>query len=70
VANLDDLGIKSISDMTVDEGLEHLRLIRLSRRTPVRSQVTKVTQPKKPKVDIGSMSQKDKEELLKILTGG
>jgi len=68
MANLDDLNYKSITDMDVDEALETIRQIRLSRRIPVKK-VTKSTMKKKkkmaPKVDANQAA-----ELLKILTGG
>lgn len=68
MANLDDLNYKSITDMNIDEALETIRQIRLSRRIPVKK-VTKSTTKKKkkvaPKVDSNQAA-----ELLKILTGG
>jgi hypothetical protein len=72
MSNLDDLGIKSITSMTVDEGLEHIRLLRLARRTGAKAAkaAPKPASNKKPKSpDIGSMSDADREELLKLLTG-
>jgi len=66
MADLNDLGYKSISDMTTDEAIEHLRQIRLSRRIPVKkTKVTKRTTKKKvtPTADQAA-------ELLAILTGG
>lgn len=61
MANLDDLGYKSISDMSADEALEHLRQIRLSRRVPIK--VTKTT--KKPAK--ANISADQAVELLKLL---
>jgi len=34
MATIEDFDFKSISDMSQDEAIEHLRQIRLSRRTP------------------------------------
>jgi len=53
MANLDDLGFKSVTEMSNDEALELLRQIRLSRRTPVkRTKVTtRSTKKTAPKID-------------------
>ena len=60
MTTIDDLDIKSILDMSSDEAIEHLRQIRLSRRTPI-----KRTAPKKAeKLDISAV---DAAELLKLL---
>jgi len=67
MANLEDLGIPSITDMTIDEGIEHLRLIRLNRRTPIKSQVTKPKKENKPKLDMDKLNEEGKNELLKTL---
>ena len=65
MADLSDLNYKSISDMTTDEAIEHLRQIRLSRRIPVKKTRGKKTTKKKitPTPEMA-------EQLLKILTGG
>lgn len=65
MADLNDLGYKSITDMTTDEAIEHLRQIRLSRRVPVKTTKAKKTVKKKvePTADQAAA-------LLKILTGG
>lgn len=65
MANLDDLGYTSITEMQTDEAIDLLRQIRLSRRTPVRK--TKVTSKKSkaaPKINSNQAAQ-----LLEILTG-
>lgn len=66
MANLDDLGFTSITDMSTDEALETLRQIRLSRRIPV-----KTTQPTKSKDAKASpkISEDQAAELLRLLTG-
>jgi hypothetical protein len=70
MANLDNLGIPSISDMTIDEGIEHLRLIRLNRRAPTKPPITKTKKvDTKPKLDMSKLSEEEKNDLLKILTG-
>ena len=46
MANLDDLGYKSISDMSPDEAIEHIRQIRMARRTPVARTRTVTTKKK------------------------
>jgi len=66
MANLDDLGYKSITEMTNDEALETLRQIRLARRAPVKT--TKTTTTKK-KLDV-KVDSDQAAELLKLLTGG
>jgi hypothetical protein len=65
MADLDDLGFTSISDMSTDESIELLRQIRLSRRVPVKT--TKSTTSKKPKP--ANVSADQAAELLKLLTG-
>lgn len=69
MANLDDLSYKSITDMTTDEAIEHLRQIRLSRRIPkkkTKAKKTKLT----PKISTSQLSDNNAAELLKLLTGG
>lgn len=68
MANLDDLGYKSLAEMSVDERLEMIRQIRLSRRIPVRKPTKSVAKKKQkvaPTVDADQAA-----ELLKILQGG
>jgi hypothetical protein len=57
MANLDDLGHKSITDMDIDESLERIRQIRLSRNTvkesprkPRTSAVKKIKQLPMPEI--------------------
>lgn len=68
MANLEDLGYKSLAEMTVDERLELIRQIRLSRRIPVKKP-TKSTAKRKPKA-VPTPTADQAAELLKILTGG
>lgn len=49
MATLEDLNYRSISDMTQDEALEHLRQIRLSRRVPVKKTKKKTSSVTKQK---------------------
>ena len=65
MANLDDLGIISIADKSTDEALEHLRQIRLSRRTPVAKKTSSTRKPSPPKMSVDQAA-----ELLRILQGG
>jgi DNA-binding protein YbaB len=70
MADLDDLNIKSILDMSNDEGIENLRQIRLNRRTPVKQAKIATTGKKavtKVKIDPSVLSDADKLELLKLL---
>jgi len=71
MANLESLNYTSISDMTTDEALEHLRLIRLSRRVPLKKTKTtrKVMKKNLPKIDPNSMTADQVAELLKTLGG-
>ena len=70
MANLDDLNIKSITDMSTDESIELLRQIRLSRRIPVKK-VPKATTKRKAKAKaVKEVDANQAAELLKILTGG
>lgn len=72
MANLEDLKYKSISEMTTDEALEHLRLIRLSRRVPLQKSKSKSTRKvtkKAVKVPVNAMNAEQIEELLKSLGG-
>lgn len=87
MANLDDLAViaghKSISDMTDEELLEHLRRTRLSRRQTKHAdlklseaalpkrKVKKQTTPAAPSVDasLASLSAEQLEALLKQLGG-
>lgn len=64
MANIDDLDLKSISEMDTDEAIEHLRQIRLSRRTPAKS-----SRGKKKKKALPKLSQSEAAELLKTLGG-
>ena len=67
MADLDDLGYTSLTDMDTDESIELLRQIRLSRRIPVKK--VKKTSTRKPKA-APKPSADQAAELLKILTGG
>ena len=66
MADLNDLNYTSVSEMQVDEAIEMLRQIRLSRRVPVRKVKTTTKKSKQaPKVNSNQAA-----ELLKILGGG
>ena len=71
MADLNSLNYTSISDMTTDEALEHLRLIRLSRRVPLKKTKTtrKVVKKQVTNVDPNSMTADQVAELLKTLGG-
>ena len=67
MATIEDLN-KSITDMSVDEGIEHLRQLRLSRRIPVKK--SKSTAKKKAKAKaIPKPNAEQSKELLKLLGG-
>ena len=67
MATLDDLNIPALTDMSSDEAIEHLRQLRLSRRTPVKK--TKTTTKKKAKAKMIIPTAKQAQELLKLLEG-
>ena len=70
MANLDNLPIKSITEMSTDEAIEMLRQIRLSRRIPVKK-VPKATVKRKAKaIEVKNVDADQAAQLLKILTGG
>ena len=66
MTTLEDLDIKSILDMSNDEGIEHLRQIRLSRRTPVKKFVDKAIKKKASKA-IPKVSPEQAKKLLEML---
>lgn len=69
MATLDDLKISSITEMSQDEAIEHLRQLRLSRRTPKKKQ-SKSTVAKKAKAKaIPKVNKNQALELLKLLEG-
>ena len=69
MANLDDLDIKSISDMSVDEAHELLRQLRLSRRTPKVSAKKTTTTVKNKQKQPPALTPEQAAELLKLLGG-
>lgn len=68
MADLEDLGIKSILDMSQDEKIEHLRQIRLSRRVPVKSRKSSPTKKQKTTA-VPKLSAQEAANLLKLLEG-
>jgi len=69
MANLEDLKIPALTNMSQDEAIEYLRQLRLSRRVPVKKQ-SKSTVKKKAKAKaIPKVNAKQAQELLKILGG-
>ena len=70
MADLDSLNYPSISDMSTDEALEQLRLIRLSRRVPMQqTKTTRFIKKKEIKIDPINMNAEQIAELLKTLGG-
>jgi hypothetical protein len=67
MADLESLGYKSISEMSTDEAIEHLRQIRLSRRVPAKTTKPKKESVKKQKNDIGKMSPEEAKKLLEMI---
>jgi len=68
MANLEDLKIPSISDMSTDEAIEHLRQIRLSRRTPKKKVKSASTKKNiKQSKAASKITKSDAATLLKLL---
>ncbi len=65
MATIKDLKIPSITDMSPDEAIEHLRQLRLQRRTPVKKKTT----TKKKQAKVKKMTKDQAAELLKLLGG-
>ena len=67
MTTIDDLGYKSITEMSTDESLELIRQIRLSRLTP-KKPTKKATKKSKSKA-VPTVNADQAAELLKILGG-
>ena len=69
MSDLNSLNVKSILDMTPEEAMEHLRQIRLSRRTPQArpKNTVKKTNKAKSTAAIKTMSSEQANNLLKLL---
>lgn len=69
MATIEDLPIKSITEMSKDEAIEYLRTLRLSRRTPdkgkSRATKNKIAQSK----SASKITKTDAASLLKLLGG-
>lgn len=70
MADLDDLNIDSITDMSKDEAIELLRQVRLGRRTPVKMTSKKSTPKQLRKLkQTPEISAEQAAALLKLLGG-
>ena len=69
MANIDDLKIPSITDMSRDEAIEHLRQLRLSRRSPVKRQSSSTKKKVSQTKAAGKINKNQAAELLKLLGG-
>ena len=68
MADLEDLGYKSVSEMNTDEAIEHLRQVRLSRRVPVKSKkATKSSKKTKKAAAPAKLTKSQASDLLKLL---
>lgn len=68
MATIEDLKTPSITDMSADEAIEHLRQLRLSRRVPVKKKQSSSTKKaKKQSKAAGKITKKQATELLKLL---
>ena len=70
MTTLEDLPNKSIGDMSVDEAIELLRTIRLTRRTGAVTRKTKaISDTKARKKSAPKLSPEDARKLLEMLGG-
>ena len=69
MADLNDLGYKSIIDMETDEAIDTLRQIRLSRRVPEKKVKTRETTKQTTKKVSAALDSGMAAELLKLLGG-
>lgn len=68
MADLEDLKIPSITEMSSDEAIEYLRQLRLSRRTPIKKVKSTATKAKiKQSKSAGKITKSDAAALLKLL---
>ena len=65
MATIEDLDFTALTDMSTDEAIEHLRQIRLSRRTPV-TKPRKKTGAKAKSKPLPKLSPEQAKELLKM----
>jgi hypothetical protein len=71
MAQIDDLEIKPITEMSNEEAIEYLRQLRLSRRIPVKKQTkSSTTKAKKAPKKLPKPTKDDAIELLKLINGG
>jgi len=68
MANIDDLDHESITEMSIDEAIELLRQVRLSRRMPASSRPATIKKIKST-ISTQSVDAATASELLKILEG-
>jgi hypothetical protein len=68
MAQIDDLEIKPITEMSNEEAIEYLRQLRLSRRIPVKKQTKSSTmKAKKAPKKLPKPTKDDAIELLKLI---
>jgi ribosomal protein L22 len=67
MADLENIEIKSITDMSPDEAIEYLRQIRLSRRVPDKKRSASSKAKTKQSVAASKITKQDAETLLKLL---
>lgn len=69
MADLESLNYKSITEMSVDESLERIRQLRLSRRTPdkPRKPSKKLVKKAEKEEALGKLTPEQAAELLKLL---
>ena len=69
MATLEDLKIPSITEMSTDQAIEHLRQLRLSRRVPVKKQSETTIKKKAAAKATPKVTKEQAAELLKLLGG-
>lgn len=69
MADLNDLGIPALTDMSTDEAIENLRQIRLSRRIPKKKQSKSIVKKKQKAKAVPKVTKQQAANLLKLLGG-
>lgn len=67
MATIENLKIKSITEMSKDEAIEYLRTLRLSRRTPDKKKSTSTKKRISQTKAAGKITKSDAADLLKLL---
>ena len=69
MATIEDLKIPSLTDMSPDEAIEHLRQLRLQRRTPIKRKSSSTKKKAAQSKAASKITKEQAKELLKLLGG-